>query len=73
MVKNKYNIGNKIRTRIHYLNDSRKEVDAIICGIKIEENTVKYEIDFVPNEYDKEMGCTGCNGYVDQDDILGSI
>ena len=28
-MKNKYNIGDKVKTKIHYQNDKRKEVEAI--------------------------------------------
>lgn len=34
-VKNKYNIGDKVKTKIHYQNDKRKEVEAIVLGIEL--------------------------------------
>ena len=42
---NKYNLGDKVRTKIHYDNDKRKEVDAIIRGIEIVDGTdnIKYK------------------------------
>ena len=69
---NKYNLGDKVRTKIHYDNDKRKEVDAIIRGMEIidETDNIKYKIWFEPEESSKKQGCTGCIGYVDQDDIL---
>lgn len=30
---NKYNLSDKVRTKIHYENDNREEVDAFIRGI----------------------------------------
>lgn len=71
-MKNKYNIGDKVKTKIHYLNDKRKEVEAIILSVELENktNNVKYKIKFEPGEFDKEQGCTGCEGYVNQDDII---
>lgn len=70
--KVKYDIGTKVRTKIHFMNDSRKEVDAVICGINIdgEENRIRYKIHMKPTELHKSMGSTGSTGYVDQDDIL---
>lgn len=68
----KYDIGTKVRTKIHYMNDPRDEVDAVVCGIEIngEKNKIKYKIHMEPTKEDREMGCTGSVGYVDQDDIL---
>lgn len=73
--KVKYDIGTKVRARIHYMNDPRNEVDAVICGIEIdgEENKIKYKINIPPTEEDKEMGCTGSIGYVDQNDVINSF
>ena len=70
MMKNKYNIGDKVRTKIHYANDQRKEVEAVIHGVELDGNIIKYNIHFDANEYDKEYGCTGCIGYVGEEDIL---
>lgn len=71
-MKNKYNIGDKVRTKIHYQNDKRKEVSATIYGIELTEyDTVKYKIKFEPEELDKKHGCTGCEGYVNESDIIG--
>lgn len=35
-MQNKYNIGDKVKTKIHYQNDKRKEVEAIIVGVELE-------------------------------------
>lgn len=73
MVNIKYNIGDKIRTKIHYQNDKRTEVEAIICGVELYDETdeVRYKIWFEPNDFDKKCGATGhCIGYVDQNDII---
>ena len=59
-MKNKYNIGDKVKTKIHYQNDKRKEVEAIVLGIKLENANIKYKIEFEPEKLDKELGCTGC-------------
>lgn len=66
----KYNVGDKVRTKIHYQNDRRKEVDATILEVKIEKDNVSYRIDFEAEEYDKNHGCTGCEGYINQNDII---
>ena len=74
MTEIKYNIGDKVRTKIHYKNDTRTEVDAIIRGIELEDETdnVKYKIWMEPEEFDKKnFGCTGATGYIDQKDIIG--
>lgn len=71
----KYDVGIKVRAKIHYMNDPRDEVDAVVCGIKIdgEKNKIKYKIHMEPTKEDREMGCTGSEGYVDQDDILNAF
>ena len=70
-MKNKYNIGDKVKTKIHYQNDKRKEVEAIVLGIELENKTnIKYKIEFEPEETDKELGCTGCEGYINESDII---
>ena len=65
----KYRIGDKVRTKIHFINDPRKETDAIINGVILEENEIKYKIWMEPDEWE-EKGCIGGWGYVGQDDIL---
>lgn len=71
-MKNKYNVGDKVRTKIHYKNDKRKEVDAIILEVKIKKDNVSYRINFEAGEYNKkEHSCTGCEGYINQNDIIG--
>ena len=70
-MKNKYNIGDKVKTKIHYQNDKRKEVEAIVVGIELENETnIKYKIEFEPEEPDKKIGCTGCEGYINESDII---
>ena len=71
-MKNKYNIGDRIRTKIHYQNDKRKEVEASILAVELETRTdkVKYKIHFEPEEWDKKQGCTGCEGYIDENNIV---
>ena len=69
-MKNKYNTGDKVKTKIHYQNDKRKEVEAIVVGIELDETNIKYKIEFEPEELDKERGCTGCDGYVNESDII---
>lgn len=44
-INNKYHVGDKIKTKIHYLNDSRTEVDTIIVGIE-PWNILTYRIHF---------------------------
>lgn len=70
-----YNIGDKVRTKIHYLNDKRTEVEAIIRGVELDDKTniIRYKIRFEPEEFSKKQGCTGCHGYVDQNDIISII
>lgn len=70
--KNKYNIGDRIKGKIHYSNDKRKEIEAIILGAEFvdEINTIRYKIKFEPEEFYKKQGCTGCVGYVLESDII---
>lgn len=70
---NKYNLCDKVRTKIHYENDNRKEVDAFICGIELVDGTdeIRYKIWFESDEFDKKLGGTGCTGYISQEDIIG--
>lgn len=70
--KVKYDIGTKVRTRIHFINDSRNKVEAVICGIVIdgESNKIEYKIHMEPTKFHKYMGSMGSTGYVDQEDIL---
>lgn len=69
---NKYNIGDKIKANIHYQNDSRTEVEAVIRGIELEDdNTIRYKIFFNSDNYCKDKGCSGCIGYIEQNDIIG--
>lgn len=71
-MRNKYNVGDKVRAKINYLNDRRKEVEATILGVELERGTdkVKYKIHFEPEDWEKEQGCTGCKGYINEDDII---
>ena len=67
---NKYNVGDRVKTKIHYQNDKRKVVEAIIIGVELDNETnIKYKIEFEP-ELDKKQGCTGCEGYIDESDII---
>lgn len=70
---NKYNLCDKVRTKIHYENDNRKEVDAFIRGIELVDETdeIRYKIWFKSDKFDKKLGCTGCIGYISQEDIIG--
>lgn len=71
-MRNKYNIGDKVRTKIYYQNDRRKEVEATILAVELESTTnkLKYKIGFEPDDCYKKQGCTGCHGYVYQDDVI---
>lgn len=69
--KVKYDIGTKVRAKTHCLNDPRSEVDAVICEIRVGSDMIGYSIKIPPTEEYKKNGCTGCTGYVNQDDILG--
>lgn len=73
---NKYNLCDKVRTKIHYKNDNRKEVDAFIRGIELVDGVdgtdkIRYKIWFESDEFDKKLGSTGCIGYISQEDIIG--
>ena len=65
---NKYNLCDKVRTKIHYENDNRKEVDAFIRGIELVDETdeIRYKIWFESDKFDKKLGCTGSIGYISQ-------
>ena len=71
-MKNKYSIGDKIRARIHYQNDRRTEVEATILSIELDSrnDNAKYKIKFAPEDPAVELGCTGCEGYINQEDII---
>ena len=75
MVEVKYKIMDKVKTKIHFQNDKRKEVEAIIHGVFLDDDTdeIRYKIWFEPDEVHKKQGSTCCTGYVQQDDILGLI
>lgn len=70
---NKYNLCDKVRTKIHYENDNRKEVDAFIRGIELVDETdeIRYKIWFESDKFDKKLDSTGCIGYISQEDIIG--
>ena len=70
--KNKYNIGDRIKGKILYSNDTRKEIEAIILGAEFVDkiNTIRYKIEFEPEEFDKKQDCTGCEGYILESDII---
>ena len=70
IMKNKYNVGDKVRAKIHYQNDKRTAVDAVIIGIELENDNVDYKIKFDATPIEKEQGCTGCEGYVNEIDII---
>lgn len=71
MGKNKYNIGDKVKAKIHYVNDSRREVEAIIIEIIENSYNIMYLIWFELDEIGKILGSTGGCCYIDQDDIIG--
>lgn len=61
-----YNIGDKVETKIHFMNDPRTTVEATICGIELVGNTIiKYKINFSDD-------CNGgtSSGYVYESDII---
>lgn len=70
---NQYNLFDKVKARVHFQNDTRKEIEAIIMGIVYDENNIKYRIEFDPTDIEKVQGCTGCVGYVDEKDIVEKI
>lgn len=71
---NKYNIGDNVKTNIHFTNDKREVVDATIIGIRLIEETgeIRYKISFGPEKLDADR-CTGCEGYVREKDIIDII
>lgn len=71
-IKNiKYNIGERVRAKINYQNNSRKEVEATIIGIILDdEYGLRYKIHIPPEDFEREMGCEGDIGYVSDDQIL---
>ena len=68
----KYDIGEKVRAKVNYQNDLRKEVSGVICGIELDGKTgkIKYKLRIEPTQQEKDMGCTGSIGYVNQEDIF---
>lgn len=69
----KYDIDDRVRVRINYENDTRKEVDATICAIEITRDSTRYKIEFEPEKHDKKQGCTRCEGYVKEDCIIEKL
>lgn len=71
---NKYHLGDWVRTKIHFINDKRTEVNAIITGVFL--NTpggIDYKISFGPDKQRDESMCTGCEGYVSENDIISKV
>lgn len=66
-ITNKYNTGDRVKTKIHFMNDPRTTVEATIIGIEliICTNEIRYKINFGDDLND-------CNntGYVYEDDII---
>lgn len=69
--KNKFNIGDTVIAKVNFINDPRNIVDATIYGVYLENDTIKYKIQFEPTEKDKKKGCTGCNSVIKEEDIIG--
>lgn len=72
IMRNKYNVGDKVRVKTNYKNDKRREVEATITGVELEVNSdkVKYKIHIESDELEKKQGCFGYGGYVDEDNII---
>lgn len=70
--KNKYNIGDRVKVKINYKNDTREEIEAIVLGAEFvyEINSIRYKIEFEPTKSEKKQGCTKCSGYVLESDIV---
>lgn len=70
--KNKYNIGDRVKVKINYKNDTREEIEAIILGAEFvyEINSIRYKIEFEPTKSEKKQSCTKCSGYVLESDIV---
>lgn len=65
----KYDVDTKIRTKVHYQNYPRNEVDAVIIEVVCsKERGIQYKI-FIPvdGRYDGEEVAVG---YINQEDIL---
>lgn len=73
IIKNKYNISDRIKGKIWYGNGTRKEVEAIILGVEFVDkiDAIRYKVRFEPEEKDKKLGCTGCQGYILESNIIG--
>lgn len=71
-IVNKYNIHDRILTRINYINDRREQVEAIIIGIDYNEESksIRYKIKFEPSDILRKQGCMGSEGYVNEKDII---
>lgn len=73
---NKYNIGDCVRTKIHYTNDKRTEVIATIIGVfKNDAGGIDYKISFGREQGEDSM-CTSCDedeGYVGEEDIISKV
>lgn len=69
-MKNKYGVGDKIKTRIHYRNDSRTEVDAVIIDIMPEKDKVDYKIEFDGTPMEKLMDASGAKAILTKMTLL---
>lgn len=75
---NKYHIGDWVRTKIHYINDKRTEVNATIIGVfKNDAGGIDYKISFCREERECSMctsSCDSCDeGYVGEEDIISKV
>ena len=73
---NKYNLGDRVRTKIHDENDSRTEVDGVIRGIEIDNVFtlhIRYEIALCSSDAETILGCADGSMYVAEEDIIGII
>ena len=72
IIRNRYNVGDKVRVKTKYKNYKRREVEATITGVILEvnPNNVKYKIHIESDELEKKQGCFGYGGYIDEDNII---
>lgn len=72
MGKNKYNIGDKVKTKIRFTNGEIIEVEEAIITQIINDilDNIIYKVCFEADENDIRLGCC-TSRYVSQDDIIG--
>ena len=69
-MSNTYNIGDQIKTKIHYINDPRSEVQATIIGISIDKDNDKEDVRYLIEFANLNDEIPSNEGYIKEKDII---